>query len=91
MCTFNEGDRVRISDSQEWQAGTFSRLLPNGKAEVKLRSPKLVRYCVACGAVASLSQNAATGEVVCMRSGCGHEHGFDTLVEEFEITQLSPK
>jgi hypothetical protein len=91
MCTFSEGDRVRITGSLEWRGGTFSRILPNGKAEVRLRRPKQVRSCASCGAVASLSENASTGEIVCMRSGCGHEHGFDTIVDEFALEQLAMK
>jgi hypothetical protein len=91
MCTFNEGDRVRITGSREWRGGEFSRLLPSGKAEVRLRRPRSVRFCEACGAVASLSENATTGEIVCMKSGCGHEHGFDTIVDEFALEQLAMK
>ena len=38
--------------------------------------PNRPKECAECGFEAFLSVNGGTGEVVCMRSGCGCEHGF---------------
>ena len=42
------------------------------------RKPEEKGVCDKCKCPGRLSKNGGTGEIVCMRSGCGHEHGFNT-------------
>jgi hypothetical protein len=68
--------------------GEITELRPDGMALVHFRMPRLPRVCGSCGMASGLSVNGDTGEVVCMRSGCGHEHGFDERDEEFSLDLL---
>ena len=54
-------------------------------ASVRFRIPARPMVCAECGSHAHLSVNGATGEIVCMRSHCGHGHGF----EEYIIPSLT--
>ncbi len=90
MCAFTEGQRVKIAEGHpRWAFGTFSRLLADGKAEVHFKRAREPVVCQACGGIAHLSRNASTGEIVCMRTGCGEEHGFDVIVETLPIADIS--
>lgn len=44
--------------------------------EVMFSSPKRPRICDKCGCTSGLSQNAVTGVVVCMTTGCGKDFGY---------------
>lgn len=54
----------------------IKEFLPDGRVVLHFKEPNQPDSCGACGAVGSLSENISTGEVVCQRTGCGHEHGF---------------
>lgn len=58
-------------------------------ASVRFSLPATPMVCAACGSSAHLSMNGATGEIECMRSHCGHSHGFeDHLVASCPIEKL---
>ncbi len=44
--------------------------------------------CKGCGWPGGFSVNGGTGEIVCMRSGCGYEYGFKTTKEIIPISEL---
>lgn len=52
------------------------------------RVPKRHGVCDRCNFPGMLSRNGGSGEIECMRSGCGHEHGFDHRDEIIELTKL---
>lgn len=71
--------------------GRIMELRPNSKALVHFRTPrqpKERRICDKCGLSGGLSRNGGTGEITCMRTGCGHDHGFDEHDEELPLDQL---
>jgi hypothetical protein len=50
----------------------------NETAKVEYLLPKRPVSCEGCGAPSfSLSRDMTTGRVVCLRTGCGHDHGYD--------------
>lgn len=44
--------------------------------------------CKNCGWPGFFSVNGGTGEIVCMKSGCGYEYGFKTTKEIIPISKL---
>ncbi len=50
---------------------------------VEFRIPVRPFVCADCGSPAHLSMNGASGTVVCLRSGCGHDHGFETVSVDY--------
>ena len=71
--------------------GTVTKLLSENKASVHFKIPHLPSQrsvCDRCGAYGLLSKNGATGEIVCMRSGCGHSHGFEEWDSTFPLDKL---
>ena len=72
------------------QQGKVLAILPDNKVSVEYqlpRQPKEDGLCDHCSSI-SLSMNGATGEIVCMSTGCGHEHGFDEKVETFLVNKI---
>ena len=85
------GDMVDVADRQLTHYGRLDEILPNQEARVhlkKAREPKERNVCDACKFPGMLSVNGGTGEIVCMRSGCGHEYGFEERDEIIPIGQL---
>lgn len=75
--------------------GTIVAMPNRDQAQVKFRTPKQPKkrnICDSCGFPHMLSQNGGTGEITCMRSGCGHDHGFDErteLVDYFKLINIT--
>ncbi len=70
--------------------GQIMEIFPANFATVRLATPVEPTECAGCGAPPfSLSVNGATGEVVCTRSGCGHEHGFITTNVKLPLSKLT--
>lgn len=58
---------------------------------VEFRVPVNPYVCASCGSHSGLSRNGATGQVTCMRSGCGHDHGFELVEVDFlKLSSLVP-
>lgn len=71
--------------------GTVLKHLSENRVAVRFRIPHQPaerNVCDRCGFPGMLSKNGATGEIVCMRSGCGHDHGFEEWGRDFQFDQL---
>jgi len=90
--TFHPKDLVSVPCRRDLTTyGTVSELRPDGRAVVHFRIPRQPKergVCDYCRFPGLLSMNGATGEIVCMRSGCGHEHGFEERDEVILFDQL---
>lgn len=88
---FNLKDLVDVPSRHDLtNYGVITELRP-GKAVVHFRTPlepKKRNVCDSCGWPGLLSVNGHTGEVVCMRSGCGHDHGFGERDEVLSLELL---
>lgn len=89
------GDVVEVKKDQFGDKfpdlGVVKTLLPNDEVLVSFkvaRQPKVRMVCDSCGWPGFLSMNGGTGEIVCMISGCGHEHGFSEYEEKFPLAKL---
>ena len=89
---FNVKDLVGVPSRRDLtNYGTIEELRPDNKALVHFRTPRQPEErgcCDHCHWPGMLSQNGGTGEVVCMRSGCGHDHGFDERDEVLSLDLL---
>jgi ribosomal protein S27E len=56
---------------------------------VSFREANLPTVCARCGNFSQLSVNGGTGEIECLASGCGHEHGFKEWEEKHPISKLT--
>lgn len=77
---FHVKDLVDVPGRALTNYGRIRELRSGGRALVRFREPRQPEQsgcCDSCHFPGMLSQNAGTGEISCMRSGCGHEHGFD--------------
>jgi len=85
---FKVGDTVDIKNRKLDYYGKILEI-KDSKAIVRL---KFVRHpegrgsgtCESCGWPGFFSVNGGTGEIVCMRTGCGYEYGF-TQTEEIVL------
>lgn len=87
---FKVGDIVDVKERDDLDY--FGRIVEinEDKAVVRL---KFTRHpegrengvCESCGSFGHFSVNGGTGEIVCMRTGCGHEYGF---IERDEVIAL---
>ena len=88
---FNVKDIVHVPSRRALTLyGSITELHPDSKAIIIFwipREPKERNACDECGS-ATLSVNGSTGEIVCMRSGCGHEHGFKSREEVISLDLL---
>lgn len=74
---FKVGDVVDLVGCPALRGGKITELLPSVEGvKVLFKTPRQTDFCEQCGSQFNLSRNGGTGEVVCMRTGCGHEHGF---------------
>ena len=91
MQKFHVSDVVDVTERDLVVYGVISELLPDNKVTVHFKEPRYPKKCGICDAChwpGYLSMNAGTGEMVCMRSGCGHEHGFEERDEIISISKL---
>jgi hypothetical protein len=58
------------------------------KAEVLFEIPNTPKVCGSCGFAGSLSVNRGTGEVECLRRGCGHGQGFRKVTTTIALNLL---
>ncbi|MBI2030734.1 hypothetical protein HYT05_03860 [Candidatus Kaiserbacteria bacterium] len=100
--TFAIGDIVDVTNRQLVAFGEIVALTETGEvtgvegteARVHFKDPRRPKVCEACGWPFSLSQNMGTGEIECMRSGCGHGHGFeerDEVIPVYRLVNISAK
>ena len=84
---------VRLDPDFTVRAGGIGKLIKvKGQiATVAFEVPNLPRRCEGCGMISGLSRNAGTGEIVCMSTGCGHEHGFKNIAVEIPFSNLKRK
>ncbi len=76
---FKIGDTVDVVDGGFGVYGKITELFPNETARVYLEipnKPQARNICDKCGWPGNLSVNGGTGEIVCLRRGCAHGHGF---------------
>lgn len=52
------------------------------------REPKEFNMCEECGWPGFISVDGGTGERVCMKTGCGHGHGFEEREEIIALDKL---
>lgn len=83
---FKEKDVVIDTTMVSRGRGEIQSLVGTNHARVLFKKPQEVKVCAACGSWFNLSKNGATGEITCMKSGCGHDHGF---TEESHVVPLS--
>jgi hypothetical protein len=63
----------------------------NTAAVVAFRVPNTPDRCEKYGRMSGLSVNGGTGEVECMASSCGHEHGFRTATVSLPLSSLKTR
>jgi len=97
-------EEIRVGDevvlTKEHRVSRRLRLKPGKKGTVRsthrdskdtfvvFNVPKLPNVCASCESSFSLSQNGATGEVVCKASGCDYEHGFEDITLTIPLADL---
>lgn len=81
-------DLVDVKDRE--QLPVYGKIveLQGEKAVVNFKIPRQPKTCSGCGWPFNLSINGNTGEIECMRSGCGHRHGFEDRTEIIPLSQL---
>ncbi len=87
----NISDVVDVVGRNLTHYGRLDEILPNKEARVHFDTPRQPRkrgFCDECQMPGMLSIDGSTGEIVCMRTGCGHEHGFEGRDEIIPIGQL---
>jgi len=70
--------------------GIVLRMNNDETADVKFNIPVTPDKCARCGWPGLLSMNMTFGEVECMRSGCGHLHGFHDVTIKVPLRNLEP-
>jgi hypothetical protein len=84
------GDLVDVQDRKLTHYGKFVENLPNQEARIRMKTanePKERGVCDNCGSP-NLSLEGSTGEITCIRTGCGHDHGFREWDEIIPIAKL---
>jgi|SRR3989344_1710586 len=90
---FKVGDLVDVKRRSDLDYYGKITAINGNEATVKL---KFVRHpegrgrgvCEECGFPGGFSVNGGTGEIVCMRTGCGHEYGFIKRAEIIALDKL---
>src|SRR3989344_3463049 len=88
---FKIGTIVDVQGRDDLRAYGKITVIKNGRATVHFQQPRTEKerhICDSCGWPGLLSINGGTGEIECMRSGCGHGHGFRESEEIIPIAQL---
>jgi hypothetical protein len=85
-------DRVQINSRYSAGPGCLGLFVSKGKTEqtatVCFRVPNTPHVCEECESPLELSVNGATGEIVCMRTGCGHGHGFSPCEIDVPLSKI---
>lgn len=81
------GNMVDIKGRNLSYYGEVKEILDT-RAVVRLKEANQPDTCKECGWPGSLSMNGGTGEIVCMRTGCGHKHGFREWDELIPVANL---
>ena len=55
---------------------------------VESKVPIIPASCIKCGWPGFLSLHANTGEIECLRSGCGHGQGFEKVLTNVPVEKL---
>lgn len=86
---FSINDRVDVKGREMPVYGKITEILDK-KAIVHFRIPRDPKndICALCDWPGFLQICGNTGEVVCMRSGCGHGHGFEERDEIISLDKL---
>lgn len=90
---FKIGDTVDIKGRKDLDY--YGKILEIKGAKTVVRL-KFVRHpegrgrgiCESCGSPGFFSVNAGTGEIVCMKTGCGHGYGFTERDEIIPLEKL---
>ena len=93
------GDKVEMSEevavrgSLHAQPGCKAVLVSIDKkaktAEVCFeRVPNHPTVCARCGSSHGLSRDGGSGEIVCLITGCGHEHGFSPVTISVPLAKI---
>ena len=88
---FNVKDLVDVPGRELTNYGRIRELRSGGRALVRFREPRQPKRgdcCDSCHFPGMLSQEVGTGEISCMRSGCGYQHGFDERNEMIALDLL---
>jgi hypothetical protein len=62
--------------------------IENDKAKIEFTQPNRPKVCEKCGSSRDLSLENGNGQVVCMATGCGYEHGYKIWEEEHPVDAL---
>jgi hypothetical protein len=90
VITMKSGDLVDVRERELTHLGQFVEILPNQEARIHMKTakePKERGVCDQCGSM-NLSLNGGTGEITCIRTGCGHDHGFREWDEIIPVVKL---
>ncbi|KKU50743.1 MAG: hypothetical protein A2633_01920 [Candidatus Sungbacteria bacterium RIFCSPHIGHO2_01_FULL_47_32] len=88
---FKVDDLVDVKDRNDLtHYGKIKKVMnDNALVHFKLtREPKQYNVCDSCGWPGFLSESGNTGEIECMKSGCGHGHGFEEREELISLEKL---
>ena len=89
---FAIGDYVDVNDRKRTKFSVYGKITEiNGDtAVVYFRIPRDPKKgtCEGCRWPGLLSMNGSTGEIECMRSGCGHSHGWEKRYEIIPLLKL---
>jgi hypothetical protein len=87
---FKVGDLVDVKNRGDLTHYGRVKALHDNKALVHFRMPRQPKNgcCDRCHSPGLLSEDFGTGEIVCMRSGCGHSHGFNQRDEKISLNLL---
>lgn len=85
---FQVTDKVKVVGPQAHLGSGRITNISDAVATVKFKIPNQPNYCSDCGSPAHLSVNGGTGEVICMKSGCGYNHGFKEKVMNLNLAHL---
>ncbi len=85
---FPIGTIVDVQSRTDLKVYGTVKSLSDQEAVVLFKIPRETSVCMKCYSYAMLSRDCCSGEIVCMRSGCGHGHGFDEHTEPLPLSDL---
>lgn len=66
------------------------REIVDSRVLVGFNLPNTPVECAQCGSLENLSYSASSGQVECLATGCGHEHGFKEFTTTLPIATIEP-
>ena len=84
---FKVGDLVDIKGWTLTYYGKIVEIIGNDEARISLKTARMPTSCKKCGEAYFLLVGFTNG-VVCVRTGCGYEHGFIRTVGVFRLHDL---